>query len=147
MCFNNDLIVLLSLLPPSAVDQAPPVGYAANPLYPPWTDHPCLPRYVVTYNTTLYQYPSLLYLQRHTLPFLFSHCLSLGLSLLFSYSSPASPPPSPPPPPPPPPSLPVGLCAASVIAPWWLLLLTLTGRSFFVFVLSLVLSEVVLGTY
>ncbi|XP_061632704.1 uncharacterized protein LOC133479538 isoform X7 [Phyllopteryx taeniolatus] len=27
-----------------SVEQAPPVGYAANPLYPPRTDHPCLSR-------------------------------------------------------------------------------------------------------
>ncbi|TRY96065.1 hypothetical protein DNTS_017225 [Danionella cerebrum] len=39
---NNNLLALLSL-DPSAVDQAPPVGYAANPLYPPRTDHPCFP--------------------------------------------------------------------------------------------------------
>ncbi|XP_058888062.1 poly(rC)-binding protein 3 isoform X8 [Acipenser ruthenus] len=28
-----------------SVDQAPPVGYAANPFYSPWTDHPCFPWY------------------------------------------------------------------------------------------------------
>ncbi|TMS06434.1 Poly(rC)-binding protein 3 [Larimichthys crocea] len=28
---------------PRSVDQAPPVGYAANPLYPSRTDHPCFP--------------------------------------------------------------------------------------------------------
>lgn len=33
-------------LPPSAVDQAPPAGHAANPLSSPRTDQPRFPRYV-----------------------------------------------------------------------------------------------------
>lgn len=38
-------LALMSLLPP-AVDQAPPVGHAANPLSSPRTDQPRFPRYV-----------------------------------------------------------------------------------------------------
>lgn len=80
VCFNDALIALLSLLPPSAVDQAPPVGYAANPLYPPRTDHPCFPWYVPT--SPLSTLPSLCTCRHCHLFLLFLSFLSFPMSLV-----------------------------------------------------------------
>uniref|UniRef100_A0A674MLZ7 K Homology domain-containing protein n=1 Tax=Takifugu rubripes TaxID=31033 RepID=A0A674MLZ7_TAKRU len=52
VCFNDDIIALLSSSsPPQQLSKLHQLAMQQTPLYPPRTDHPCLPWYVPTYTT------------------------------------------------------------------------------------------------